>query len=138
MSLTFPRVAIAYGIGSLGGAVTVFVDWAVREFAGGGLALLTFKPGLETFYQPTFWGGLWGLLFLLPVGMSWMGRGLIFGIFPALTHLALESGGFHKVVELIAPERLLRHDMLLVLLVYMLAWGLLCSYLNRTQNGGGD
>lgn len=124
------RVFLLYGIGSAMGAATTAVNWLVREFIGGGLAIVTAKPGLDDYYMPMVWGGICGLLFLLPIHfVSWIGRGIVLGIVPGLAYLSLKAGGLDRLVDFISPDRLLRHDTLIVLLAYMFVWGLGSSYL---------
>lgn len=124
------RVFILYGIGSLMGAVANAANWLVREFLGGGLAIVSTQPGLSDYYMPMVWGGVWGLLFLLPIHfVSWIGRGIVLGVVPGLTYVSLKAGGFDRLIDFLSPDRFLRHDTLIVLLVYMFIWGLGTSYL---------
>lgn len=124
------KVFLLYGIGSAMGAAATAVNWLVREFLGGGLAIVSTQPGLNDYYMPMVWGGIWGVLFLLPINIvSWVGKGIVLGIVPGLTYLSLKAGGFDRLVDFISPDRFLRHDTLIVLLVYMFVWGLGTSYL---------
>lgn len=134
MSIQFDRVAYLYGIGTLGGALALTSQWILKELAGGGLALVTTQPKLENFYMPMVWGGFWALLYLLPVRIAPMWQAVVYFWAPALTFMALRSGGWTKVQELITPDRLLRQDALLVLVVYFVCWGLLTS---KLANRGG-
>lgn len=127
---TLLRIFLLYGIGSAMGAVATAVNWLVREFLGGGLAVVAAQPGLDDYYMPMVWGGIWGLLFLLPINfVSWIGRGIVLGLVPGLTYLSLKAGGFDRLIDFISPDRFLRHDTLIVLLVYMFVWGLGTSYM---------
>lgn len=132
IEFSFNRIALLYGIGSLMGAVTVTADWFVREMMGGGLALLSFQPGIDNYYMPMVWGGVWALLYIFPLNsLSWVWRGIIFGFAPALTHLSLKSGGVNQAIDFLSPDRFLRHDTLIVIIVYIIFWGLSTSYLSR-------
>lgn len=123
------RAAGHYGIGSLMGAAALFANWFLREFFGGGLALLAVKPDLDDYYMPMVWGGVWALAFLMPMqAFSWVGRGIVLGIGPGLTYLSLKAGGLDRLVDFISPDRFLRHDTLIVLLIYMFIWGIGTSY----------
>ena len=124
------KIFVLYGIGSVMGAAATLVNWLVREFMGGGLSSLAGQPGLQAYYMPMVWGGVFGLLFLLPLNLvSWIGRGIILGIIPGLAQLALKSGGIHRIVDLMSPDVFMRHDTLVVMLVYMFVWGLGTSFL---------
>ena len=129
ITLSFARFMYLYGLGSLMAAVAITVNWLVREMMGGGLAVVSVQPDLSSYYMPMVWGGVWAFVFMLPVSMlSWRGKGLLYGIGPALTYLSLRSGGFDKILEFLTPDRFLRHDTLLVVLVFSVVWGLGVSY----------
>lgn len=123
------RLTYLYGIGTIGGALALTAQWILKEVAGGGLALLTTQPKIESFYMPMVWGGIWALLYLLPIKIKPLWQALIFFWAPAFTFMALRGGNAGKVQEFFTPDRLLRQDMLLVLLVYFICWGLVTSTL---------
>ena len=126
------RIFIFYGIGSIMGAVATVSNWLVREFLAGGLSSLAASPTLGDYYMPMVWGGICGLLFLIPIHfVSWIGRGIGLGIVPGLIVLSLKAGGFDRLVDFVSPDRFLRHDTLIVLLVYMFIWGLGSSALAK-------
>lgn len=133
--MQFERIAFLYGVGTVGGALAITAQWILKELAGGGLALTTTQPKLDAYYMPMVWGGLWALLYLIPMRIKPIYKALIFFWAPALTYMALRSGGWSKVQELIMPDRLLRQDMLLVLIVYFVFWGLLTSKLATREQG---
>ncbi|MBI1363098.1 MAG: hypothetical protein GC134_03860 [Proteobacteria bacterium] len=126
------RMMILYGVGSLGGALTVLAYWALAQSANG-LPFVSFKPELASFYEPMVWGGLWGFLYLLPFNVSPLIKGVIFSIFPALTHLAMSSGGLEKLMDYASLNMVVNHKTLVVLLIYALFWGVVTSYMSPRQ-----
>jgi hypothetical protein len=79
--------------GALAGLVTTILIWGFSQagmFARLGIPM---APDLTAawIYQRSFWGGLWGPLFLLPLFRTWIQwkRGLIFGLAPGLVTLLL-------------------------------------------------
>ncbi len=83
-------VSLAFTAGAFGGLVNRLAIWifgitGITDFFG-----VALKPSLnETFLYPGIvWGGLWGVLFLLPfMKKSVLARGLIYGFFPSLVML---------------------------------------------------
>ena len=135
MNNQFNRFAFLFGLGSLAAALTVLANWGIRETIGGGLALVTARPTLTTFYEPMVWGGIWGLLYLIPISnVKWFWKGMIFGLLPGLCTQWLRSGGLGEdIFKILAPDRLLRHDALLTMLAYVLVWGLVTAYCARQR-----
>ncbi len=132
ITLSFQRMMSLYGLGSLMAAAAITVNWFIREMMGGGIAVVSVQPDMASYYMPMVWGGVWAIAFVLPLNMmSWVVKGLLIGIGPALTYLSLKSGGFDKIIEFLTPDRFLRHDTLLVVLVFCLVWGLGVSYFAR-------
>jgi len=132
ITLSFQRMMYLYGLGSLMAAAAITVNWFIREMMGGGIAVVSVQPDMASYYMPMVWGGVWAIAFVLPLNMmSWVVKGLLIGIGPALTYLSLKSGGFDKIIEFLTPDRFLRHDTLLVVLVFCLVWGLGVSYFAR-------
>ena len=122
-----------YGVGSLMAAIAIAVNWGLRELMGGGIAVVSVQPDMASYYMPMVWGGVWALAFVLPINiLSWIPKGLILGVGPALTYLSLKGGGFDRILEFLTPDRFLRHDTLLVVLVFCLVWGLGVSYFARS------
>ena len=132
ITLSFQRMMYLYGLGSLMAAAAITVNWFIREMMGGGIAVVSVQPDMASYYMPMVWGGVWAIAFVLPLNMmSWVVKGLLIGIGPALTYLSLKSGGFDKIIEFLTPARFLRHDTLLVVLVFCAVWGLGVSYFAR-------
>ena len=79
--------------GAIAGLFTTILIWAFSE-AGMFVRLgIPMAPDLHVswIYQRSFWGGLWGPIFLLPLlthASQWR-RGLLLGIAPALVTLLL-------------------------------------------------
>ena len=83
----------AFAAGAIGGFLQTLAIWVTGKL--GLFALfqlpLAFELNLVWFYQRITWGGLWGLLFLIPLLREvphWK-RGLVFGIVPALASLLI-------------------------------------------------
>ena len=93
MHKIFGGIFQSFGAGAIGGLLQTLLIWMVSEF--GLFALLQlplrFELNLVWFYQRISWGGLWGLLFLIPLlrGAPQWKRGLLVGIFPALASLLI-------------------------------------------------
>lgn len=137
ITLSFQRMMFLYGVGSLMAIVAVTANWLLREMMGGGIAVVSVQPDMASYYMPMVWGGIWGLAYVLPLNMlSWFVKGLIYGLGLAATYLSLRSGGFDQFVEFFTPDRILRHDTLLTVLVFCIIWGLGTSKL--ANRGGGQ
>lgn len=133
ITLSFQRMMFLYGVGSLMAAVAISVNWGVRELMGGGLAVVSVQPDMAAYYMPMVWGGIWALAFILPIHfLSWVPKGLILGIAPALTYLSLKSGGLDRILEFLTPDRFLRHDTLLVVLIFSVVWGVGVSHFAKS------
>jgi hypothetical protein len=80
-----------FAAGAIAGLIQTFIIWLTGQI---GLFVLlgipvSFGFNIAWFYQRISWGGLWGLLFLIPLlsaAPQWK-RGLVFGLFPALASL---------------------------------------------------
>ena len=92
------RIGLAHGAlvgGALAALVTSVLIWVVTQ---SGLLLLLGIPldqPLTTawIYKRMIWGGIWGLLFLLPWLKAWpqRKRGLVWGVIPSLVTLLFFS-----------------------------------------------
>ena len=128
------------GAGAIGGFLQTLLIIVVSEL--GLFALLQlpvkFELNLILIYQRITWGGLWGLLFLIPLLQSvphWK-RGLVFGIVPALASLLIflpfKDGHGYLGLNLGVM-------MPVVVVAFGLIWGILAgTLLDRTQPGPDD
>jgi len=84
------RLALLFAAGCLGGLLNSLAVWGSAQ-AGINSALgVAIAPHLSPawLYPRIVWGGLWGLLFLLPWRRhSWLLRGLVFSLGPTLVQL---------------------------------------------------
>ena len=87
----YRNLSVIFAAGALGGLVKAIVAWS---FGAAGLnAALGFKmaPALTPLwiYQHIVWGGLWGLLFLLPLKGSYFLRGALYSLGQTLVQLVI-------------------------------------------------
>ena len=66
------RAALYFTAAALGGMAVVLTVWALGQIGVADMFGVSIKPALEkTFlYRQMVWGGIWGLIFLLPVPIS--------------------------------------------------------------------
>ncbi len=89
MKLTLQKISLTFVAGCLGGLANGLVLWflgaiGLPQALGVQLAPAITAPWL---YQRLVWGGIWGWLFLLPSGLSYPVRGLIYSLGPSLAAL---------------------------------------------------
>jgi hypothetical protein len=87
----YRNLSVIFTAGAVGGLVKAIVAWS---FGAAGLnAALGFKmaPALNPLwiYQHIVWGGLWGLLFLLPLKGSYFLRGALYSLGQTLVQLVI-------------------------------------------------
>ncbi len=84
------KLSIAFTAGSIGGIATVLfliIAGGTGLMSAIGITLPSFA-NTGFLYKQIAWGGLWGLLFALPLfGTAWVQRGLVIGLMPALATL---------------------------------------------------
>jgi len=84
------RLSLLFAAGCLGGLLNSLAVWGSAE-AGLSSALgVAIAPHLTPLwlYPRIVWGGIWGLLFLLPWRRrAWLLRGLVFSLGPSLVQL---------------------------------------------------
>jgi hypothetical protein len=83
---TLPKISLAFTTGCVGGLANAVFLWLLGVIGltaalGVHLAPAFTPPWL---YQRLVWGGIWGWLFLLPTGLSYPVRGLLFSLGPSL------------------------------------------------------
>src|SRR5205823_3427523 len=91
MRSTLARLSICFAGGCVGGLANSLAVW------GAGVGQITTRLGVrlaptftyEWLYHRVVWGGLWGLLFLLPLlrRRSMLVRGIVFSLAPTLAQL---------------------------------------------------
>ncbi|MBM4274730.1 MAG: hypothetical protein FJ134_09780 [Deltaproteobacteria bacterium] len=90
MRLTFTNLSLVFSAGALGGLINSLGVWTfgiigIPQALGVKLAPALSGPWL---YQRLVWGGLWGLLFLLPLKkLTYPWRGLVYSLAPTLGQL---------------------------------------------------
>jgi hypothetical protein len=86
----FRQLSLAFAAGGVGVIALVVFLWIVRD-AGvlTSLGLHAPKPKMPDFlYSRIVWGGLWALLFVLPVmSRQWLLRGLAVGVLASLASI---------------------------------------------------
>jgi hypothetical protein len=94
MSSFISRASIAYAAGCIGALVNSWLVWYMGRKGIPQKFGVAIAPAWSAafLYSRLVWGGLWGLLFTLPMWQSgfWTGvfsRGILFSIFPTLFQL---------------------------------------------------
>jgi hypothetical protein len=86
----FSRLSHAFAAGCFGGLVNSVVVWFCGHFGLTARLGVKLAPNLSLpwLYPRILWGGIWGLLFLLPLsGRSALKKGLILSLGPTLVQL---------------------------------------------------
>jgi hypothetical protein len=122
------RLSLLYAAGSFGGLANALAVWALGYFKIAAAAGVKIAPALtpEMIYPRLVWGGLWGLVFLLPFFRnSPLLRGIVFGLAPALVALLV-------VFPAKPPNVLLGLNLgnltPLFVVIYNIVWGVAASY----------
>jgi hypothetical protein len=132
------KLSLLYAAGSFGGVVNALAVWALGYFRVTAVVGVKIAPALtpEMIYPRLVWGGLWGLVFLLPFFRnSPLLRGIIFSFAPTLVALLV-------VFPLKAPNTLLGLNLgtltPLFVVIYNMIWGVAASYwLHHTEETDG-
>ena len=111
------RLSLVFASGCVGGLLNSVVLWLLGSKGITGKLGVNIAPDLtpEWLYPRLVWGGIWGVLFLLPMlKRSFLVRGLIFSLAPTLVQLfvvfpmkpdegmmGLQMGNFTPLVVLI-------------------------------------
>lgn len=81
------RAALYYAAASLGGLAVALTAWALGRIGVPDILGVAIKPELELgwIYRVMVWGGIWGLIFLLPVNVKplWL-KGALMTLAPVL------------------------------------------------------
>lgn len=84
--------ALYYVAASIGGLAVVLTAWALGAAGVADTLGVGIKPALEPpwIYRMMVWGGLWGLIFLVPLrlGSLWL-KALVFTLAPVLVALVV-------------------------------------------------
>jgi hypothetical protein len=90
MNLSVKNLSLVYMAGLWGGLLNCLAVWLFGWLGITRALGVQIAPPLTTalLYSKLVWGGLWGLLFLIPLGqMSLPVRGLLFSLGPSLVQL---------------------------------------------------
>ena len=90
MNLTMRNLSLVFVAGCWGGLWNSLAVWLFGYLGIAAALGVKIAPPLTPafLYAKLVWGGLWGLLFLLPMGRwSFPARGLLFGLAPTLVQL---------------------------------------------------
>lgn len=84
------KLSLVFAAGCLGGLLNSLAVWFFGDIGLTAAAGVKLAPALTPawLYPRIVWGGIWGLLFLLPMSSDrFFSRGLIFSIGPSLVQL---------------------------------------------------
>jgi hypothetical protein len=84
------RLSFVFAAGCVGAVVKSLAVWLFGKYGISAALGVKIAPDLTAgwLYPRVVWGGIWGLLFLLPVlQRSVVGRGLLFSLGPSLVQL---------------------------------------------------
>lgn len=119
-------LSAVFAAGALGGLANSLVVWWFGR-AGWSLALgVHIAPPLAKYwlYQRMVWGGIWGLLFILPMAPGkWLLRGLIFSLAPSAVTLLVLMPHAHARYFGLAHGTLTP----VLVLVFNAVWGVVAS-----------
>ena len=86
------RAALYFTAAALGGLAVVLTVWGFGQIGVADLFGVNIKPALAKafIYKQMVWGGLWGLIFLLPVAIRplWL-KGLVMTLAPVIVALTV-------------------------------------------------
>ena len=83
-------LSLVFAAGALGGLANSAALWAAGEFGVTAALDVAIAPAPTPawLYPRLVWGGVWGLLFLLPLDRSrWLARGAVVSLGPSLAQL---------------------------------------------------
>jgi hypothetical protein len=91
MNLTLPKISLTFAAGCLGGLFNAVFLWLFGALGVTGALGVHLAPAFSPpyLYQRLVWGGVWGWLFLLPTGLSYPVRGLLYSLGPSCVALFL-------------------------------------------------
>lgn len=84
------QLSLVFAAGAVGALANSVALWAAGTSGLTGALGVRIAPALAPawLYPRVVWGGLWGLLFLLPLASQrWVAQGLMLSVFPTLVQL---------------------------------------------------
>ncbi len=90
MRTLLKNISVVFAAGCLGGLVNSLAVWIFGDLGINAALGVKIAPALtpQWLYPRIVWGGIWGLLFLLPLMRSRiLSRGIILGLGPSLVQL---------------------------------------------------
>jgi hypothetical protein len=90
MNLSLKNLSLVFVAGRVGGLLNCLAVWLFGWLGITQALGVQIAPPFTTvlLYSKLVWGGIWGLLFLIPLGqVSFPVRGLLFGLGPSLVQL---------------------------------------------------
>ena len=132
------QLSVAFAAGGFGGLLNSLTVWVFGALGITAMLGVSIAPPLTHawLYPRIVWGGLWGLLFLLPyLRRSWQLRGLLFSLAPTAAQLFIvfpfqtQKGYAGLELGALAP---------LFVVFFNLIWGLAASAWIRACEDGGS
>ena len=86
MKLSLKKISLTFVAGCLGGLANGLALWFFGVVGLTGALGVQLAPAITApwLYQRLVWGGIWGWVFLLPSGLSYPVRGLLYSLGPSL------------------------------------------------------
>jgi hypothetical protein len=121
-------LSLFFSAGALGGLANGVVVWGAGRLGISHALGIALAPGLTAgwLYPRIVWGGLWGVLFVLPLTRwGWVRRGLVLSLAPSLVQLFLvfplktKGGVLGLALGALTP---------LAVLCFNAVWGLVASF----------
>ncbi len=127
MKPSWQNISLTFAAGCLGGLLNSLVVWFFGASGLAGALGVKLAPVLTPpfLYQKMVWGGIWGWLFLLPLGFSYPVRGLLYSLGPTCVVLLVllpfqaHKGWFGWQLGVLTP---------VLVLFYNAVWGLAAGW----------
>ncbi|MGO9622686.1 MAG: hypothetical protein ACLPT6_14935 [Desulfobaccales bacterium] len=89
LSRALQTISLTFAAGCVGGLLNALFVWSFGASGLAGALGVKLAPAFTPpwLYQKLVWGGIWGWLFLLPLGLSYPVRGLLFSLGPTCVAL---------------------------------------------------
>ena len=124
---TARSLSLFFAAGALGGLANSLVVWLFGELGVTAALGVSIAPALSPawLYPRIVWGGIWGALFVLPIEMGWVRRGLLYSLGPSAVQLLIvfpvkaEKGLFGLELGTLTPA---------FVLLFNAVWGLVASW----------